>query len=390
MGRCVAPAALAASRRERIRDGAVDAASPFMPTSHRSQRRILRAAVAPQPIHTPSFSVDLRSIRYFVQIADLGSITRASEHLGIAQPALSRHVRSIEEELGTQLLVRMPRGVRLTGAGLQFLDHCRRIVRELGRARDELRSSSEVPKGRVILGLSPTTGPMLLPGVMERARRQCPQVALKVVEGFSSQLYDSLLTGKVDVAVLTNPAPSRALRLLPLISEPIVVLGKPEPRGARRFYTLPELARTPVVTTEAIRAIVDEQLARYGARLAIQAEVDAVEAIRRLVLRGIGPAIMPLSTFHDDVRAGRIAAFQIADATVHRILMLGLQAERRVPAAVEEVSQVLTAETNHLFDLGLFSLPAAQPHAGEPASAAKKKRKPAKERLNNPNHRKQA
>jgi len=324
--------------------------------------------------------MDLRSIRYFVQIAELGSITRASEHLGIAQPALSRHVRSVEEELGTQLLVRLPRGVRLTGAGLQFLDHCRRIVRELGRARDELRTTTEVPRGRVTLGLSPTTGPLLLPGVLERVRRQCPEVALKVVEGFSSQLYDSLLLSRVDLAVLTSPAPSRALRLLPLVSEPIVVLSPPQPRGSRHFYTLPELAKTPVVTTEAIRSIVDEQLSRYGARLNVEAEVDAVEAIRRLLLRGIGPAVMPLSAFHEDIRDGRIAAYQIADANVHRILMLGLQAERRVPAAVEEVSQIITAETNHLFDLGLFSLPAA----GVPQPIAARKRvraKPARPKL---------
>ena len=303
-------------------------------------------------------TVDLRSIRYFVQIAELGSITRASRHLGIAQPALSRHVRSIEDELSTQLLVRMPRGVRLTGAGLQFLDHCRRIVRELGRARDELRTSAAIPRGRVTLGLSPTTGPLLLPGVLERLRRQSPQVSLKVVEGFSSQLYDSLITGRVDVAVLTSPAETRALRLQPLTAEPIVVLTPPGSRGARRFYTVPELSKTPVVTTEAIRAIVDEQLARYGARLVIDAEVDAVEAIRRLLLRGIGPAVMPLSVFHDDIREGRISAFQIADANVHRMLMLGLQADARTPAAVEEVSQIVTAETQHLFDLGLFSLPA--------------------------------
>lgn len=324
--------------------------------------------------------MDLRSIRYFVQIAELGSITRASEHLGIAQPALSRHVRSVEQELGTQLLVRLPRGVRLTGAGLQFLDHCRRIVRELGRARDELRTTTEVPRGRVTLGLSPTTGPLLLPGVLERVRRQCPEVALKVVEGFSSQLYDSLLTSRVDLAVLTSPAPSRALRLLPLVSEPIVVLSPPQPRGSRHFYTLPELARTPVVTTEAIRSIVDEQLSRYGARLNVEAEVDAVEAIRRLLLRGIGPAIMPLSAFHDDIRDGRIVAFQIADANVHRILMLGLQAERRLPAAVEEVSQIITAETNHLYDLGLFSLPAAD--VPQPIVAPKRARaKPARAKL---------
>lgn len=303
--------------------------------------------------------MDLRSIRYFVQIADLGSITRAAQHLGIAQPALSRHLRSLEEELGTELLVRLPRGVRLTGAGRQFVDHCRRIMRELGRAQDELRSTTDMPQGRVVLGLSPTIAPLVLPGIVERVKRQCPQIALKVVEGFSIQLYDALLAGRVDLGLLTSPAPSRALKLTPLISEPIVVLAAPEARGTRRFYTLPELAKTPVITTEAIRSIVDDQVRRYGARLNIEAEIDAVEAIRRLLLRGIGPAVMPVSTFHEDVHSGAIAAFPIADANVHRILMLGQPAERKPSAASEEIAHILTAETNRLFDLGLFGLPAA-------------------------------
>jgi LysR family nitrogen assimilation transcriptional regulator len=307
--------------------------------------------------------MDLRSIRYFVRIAELGSITRAAGHLGIAQPALSRHVHAIEDELGTQLLVRLPRGVRLTGAGRQFLEHCRRIVRELARAKEELRSATEVPRGRVVLGLSPTTGPLLLPGIVERMRRQCPHVSLKIVEGFSTQLHDALLTGSADVAVLTNPVPSRALKLVPLLSEPIVVLAPPQARGTRRYYTLPELSKTPVITTEAIRAIVDEQIGRYGARLNVEAEIDAVEGIRRLLLRGIGPAIMPVSTFAEDIRSGKIAAFQIADTNVHRLLMLCEQAERSASAAVAELTEVVTAETNALADMGLFSLPATRlPH----------------------------
>jgi len=130
--------------------------------------------------------MDLRSIRYFVQIADCGGITRAAASLGVAQPALTRHVKTMEEELGLALLVRLPRGVRLTGAGRQFLDHCRRALRELDRARDELRANVESPRGEVILGVSPTLGPLLVPGIVERTRRQCPQVALKIVEHFSS------------------------------------------------------------------------------------------------------------------------------------------------------------------------------------------------------------
>jgi DNA-binding transcriptional LysR family regulator len=301
--------------------------------------------------------MDLRGIRYFVQIADCGSITRAAANLGVAQPALTRHVQGMEEELGMQLLVRLPRGVRLTGAGRQFLDHCRRALRELDRAREELKADSGSARGQVILGVSPTLGPLLVPGVVERVRRQCPQVALKIVEHFSTLLFDGLLTGRIDVALLTNPSASRALKLTPQIAEPIVVLSAPQPKDSRRFYTLAELSKTPVLVTEAIRTIVDDQIGRYGARLSVDYEVNAVEAIGRLLLRGVGPAVMPVSTFHQEIADGRIVAFPIADVNVHRSLMLAHPVERRTTAATEEVSQVVTAEMNMLFDRGVFSVP---------------------------------
>lgn len=319
--------------------------------------------------------MDLRSIRYFVEIADCGSITRAAGNLGVAQPALSRHVQALEKELGLQLLVRLPRGVRLTPAGRQFLEYGQRALRELERAREELRASPASARGRVILGVSPTLGPLLVPGVVERVRRQCPQVALKIVEHFSTLLFEGLVTGRVDVALLTNPPASRALRLALLISEPIVVLARAQPRETRRFFTLAELSRTPVIVTEAIRAIVDEQIGRYGTRLAVEYEVNAVEAIGRLLARGVGPAVMPVSTFHPELAAGRLVAFPIADVNVQRTLMLAHPAERRLSSATEEVSQIVTAELNALSERGVFSLPAAgraglRPRRGARAAAA--------------------
>ena len=303
--------------------------------------------------------MDLRGIRYFVQSAELGSMTRAAQHLRVAQPALSRHIRALEQELGVALLVRLPRGVRLTTAGRQFLDHCQRILRELGRAQDELRSGSATAQGQVILGVSPTTGPLLLPGVVERMRRQCPQIRLKVVEGFSNQLYDWLLAGRADVAILTNPVSSRMIKVTPLSSEPIVVFLQSQPRDAKRFLTAAELARTPVVSTEAIRIIADEQLQRHDARIRVEAEIDSVEAIRRLVLRGTCVALMPVSTFHDDLVARRLAAWPIVDANIHRILTLAQPAERRPSAAIDEVAQIVAAEVRTLGDSGVFSLPGA-------------------------------
>lgn len=319
--------------------------------------------------------MDLRGIRYFVQIAELGSITRAAQHLRVAQPALSRHLHALEQELGVTLLVRLPRGVRLTTAGRQFLDHCQRILRELARAQDELRSAAGAGKGRVILGVSPTTGPLLLPGVVERMRRQCPQISLKVVEGFSNQLYDWLQAGRADAAVLTNPVNSRSIRVAPLISEPVVVFANAQARPPRRYFTVAELARTPVVSTEAIRIIADEQLQRFRARVRLEAEIDSVEAIRRLALRGSGLALMPASTFHEDVASGRLLALPVVDANIHRILTLAQQAERRPSPAVDEVAQIVAAEVRALAEQGVFGPSGGRDGQPAPAPRARKNRK---------------
>lgn len=301
--------------------------------------------------------MDLKGIRYFVQIAELGSMTRAAQHLHVAQPALSRHIHALESELGVSLLVRLPRGVRLTTPGRQFLDHCRRVLRELDRAQDALRPGSDFAQGQVILGVSPTTGPLLLPGLILRMRRHCPQIGLRVVEGFSDQLHDWLQAGRADVAILTNPVASRTVKVTPLISEPIVVFECAHPELKPRFYTAAELGRTPVITTSAIRIIADEQLQRYGSRVHLESEIDAVEAIRRLVLGGISRALMPVSTFHDDLDQQRLMVSPIADLNLHRILTLGQPAERHPSAAIDEVAQIVSAEISELSERGLFDLP---------------------------------
>ena len=301
--------------------------------------------------------MDLRSLRFFVHIADAGSITRAAVELGIAQPALTRHVQAMESQLGAPLLERLPRGVRLTAAGRKFLEHARRVVREMDRAQAELTHSAQPAGGRVILGVSPTIAAWRVPGCVERCRSEAPELSIKVVEGFSPQLADALGTGRVDVALLTNPQPARALRYTPLLSEPIVVVG---PRGAapaRPFFTLAELARTPVLISDGIRAALEEQLARAGARLNVEVEIDSIEAIRALLLRGATHALMPVSTFHDDIASGRLSAWQIADASLHRMLVLAQSARPALPAATESLAQIVAAEIGGLFERGTFALP---------------------------------
>lgn len=307
--------------------------------------------------------MELRSIQYFVQIADEGSITRTAEKIGIAQPALTRHIKQLEAELGTQLLMRLPRGVRLTTSGRDFLDHARTIMLEVSRASEHVRGKAQAPRGTVVMGTSPTLAPRLLAGCVARARQQCPTVTLRVVEGFSPQLLDALLAGRLDLAVMTNPPRTTALALTPLCSEPLVVLSPPGTRGTRHAFSLPELCGTPLIVTVGLRTLVEQQLAAFGVGLRVEAEVDSVEAIRRLLLSGIGMTIMPVSAFHDEIRAGHLAAYPVEDANLHRILILARPVAEARSAAIDEVEHIVRGEMAGLLQEGFFRLPAREPIA---------------------------
>jgi LysR family nitrogen assimilation transcriptional regulator len=307
--------------------------------------------------------MELRSIQYFVQVADEGCITRTADKIGIAQPALTRHIKQLEAELGTQLLMRLPRGVRLTTSGRDFLDHARTIMLEVSRASKHVRGNAQTPNGKVVMGTSPTLAPLLLPGCVARARQQCPTVTLQVVEGFSPQLLDALLTGRLDLAVMTNPPRTTALTLTPLCSEPLVVLSPPGARGTRHAFSLAEICGTPFIMTVGIRTLVEQQLAGFGGGLRVEAVVDSVEAIRRLLLSGVGMTIMPVSAFHDEIRAGQLAVYPIENANLHRILILARPVAELRSAAIDEIEHIVRGEMAGLLQAGIFRMPAEDPLA---------------------------
>lgn len=299
--------------------------------------------------------MDIRALKCFIWTAELGNITRASAELGIVQSALSRKLQNIEQELGAALFVRLPRGIQLTPAGQQFLGRARRILRELESARSEISNQAAV-EGAVTLGLSPTLAPIIAPGCLEQVHRDFPEVALKVVEGFSSVMLEPLLSGRIDVAVLTNPPRVSGLRLEPAVSEEVVVVTAPGVRGIQPFYTLDELCRTPLLVTSGFRTVVDDQLRKLGKQLAAGTEIDSVEAIRRIVARGRGVTVMPVSTYQEDIRAGRLDAFHIADANLHRLLVIAMPPENRTSPAMQKIVEVLGRQFSALADDGIFSL----------------------------------
>lgn len=167
--------------------------------------------------------MDLQALRSFVAVADAMSFSRAAEGLHLAQPAVSQQIKRLERELGTALLQRSTRRVDLTPAGESLLPRARAILAEVARAEAEVRLLEQGLAGRVAVGFVGTATYDLLPRLARSVRAQLPAVALEVFgEQLSPALVDGLLSRRLDVAVMRDPAPDPLLVVRPLRSERLV------------------------------------------------------------------------------------------------------------------------------------------------------------------------
>jgi LysR family nitrogen assimilation transcriptional regulator len=241
--------------------------------------------------------MDLKQIEYFVRVAELGSFTRASAALDVAQPALSRQVRLLEVELRQNLLVRNGRGAVPTEAGKLLLEHGRGILHQVERAREELGRVRGALAGRVAVGLPPSIARLMAVPLIHAFRREMPEATLSITEALSSAMHESLVSGRLDIALLYNAVPSPDVELAPLLEEDLYLV-QARARG-RKAATAPlslqELAQAPLVIPSrpnAIRMQVETELARQGLRPTITMEIDGVAAILELVAEGAGSAVL--------------------------------------------------------------------------------------------------
>ena len=172
--------------------------------------------------------MDLKQLEYFVRVAELGSFTRASIALDIAQPALSRQVRLLEVELRQNLLVRNGRGATPTEAGKLLLEHARGILHQVDRAREELGRVRGALAGRVAIGLPPSLARVLTVPLTRAFRQQMPDAQLSISEGLSVTMQEWLVTGRLDIALLYHAQPAPEIELTPLQEEELLLI---EPRA---------------------------------------------------------------------------------------------------------------------------------------------------------------
>ncbi|MBS0455511.1 MAG: LysR family transcriptional regulator [Proteobacteria bacterium] len=241
--------------------------------------------------------MELRQLQYFVSVAEAGSFSGGAVALNLAQPSLSRQVALLESELGQRLLVRTGRGVSLTEAGQALLTHARAMLDLERRARDELRDMDESPGGRVVVGLPPRVALGMSAALIQRFREQFPRAVITVLEGLSASLRESLIAGRLDMALLFDPAAAPQLSYEPLIREKLLLVAPASSKLPARV-SLASLTSYPMVlpsAPNAIRQLLDNALVPRGIHLNVLAEVGAVRTVLDLVAKGVGCTILPES-----------------------------------------------------------------------------------------------
>ncbi len=279
--------------------------------------------------------MDLKQLEYFVRVAELGSFTRAAIALDVAQPALSRQVRLLEVELRQSLLTRNGRGAVPTEAGKLLLAHGRGILHQVDRAREELGRVRGSLAGRVAVGLPSSLARVLTVPLTRAFRRQMPDATISISEGLSVAMQESLVNGRLDIAVLYNAHSSAELEIAPLLEEELLLVQLRAAGSVEDAPTVPislkAVSQLPLVIPSrpnAIRMHIESEMANIGCRLNIALEIDGVSAILDLVADGAGCAVLSRNAVANSVRPSAFTVSTIHDPVLRTKVSLATSSLR--------------------------------------------------------------
>jgi len=264
--------------------------------------------------------VELRQVRYFVMVVELGSMGRAAAELGVVTYALSQQISRLESELSTRLLQRTSTGVLPTDAGLAFLRQAQLMLRHADAAVQAAQQSRL--SGQVSIGLAPTTASVLGLPLILAMRERYPEVRLHLVESLSGYLTSMLNSRQIDLAVLFRTEAARRWSVLPLLDERLFVIGLESMQGMprQRRVRLTRVAGLPLVLPSGphgLRSTIDAAFAAAGVRPNVVAEIDSLAILMDAVRAGLCATIQPgaATARLDDPR---LVLREVADAQASR------------------------------------------------------------------------
>lgn len=293
---------------------------------------------------TEGSAINLRQLRYFMKVIETGNITRASEQLLVAQPALGLQIRLLERDLGVALLVRHSRGVAATAAGRLLYERAAGIVQSVEETRHAVMALGASHCETVVLGLTPSIMNQVGPDLLIDARDQAPNIFVSLVEEMSFALVEALERGEVDLA-LAYDAPERpSLYRRALMAEELLFVTAPgSPIDASIAFA--EALRHDLVLAggrDPVRRIVQIEAERRALPVKVSFEAQSISVMKNVVARGRAASFMPYGSVIDELRNGTLVARRVGDAIIRRTLYL-VRPSKHPPFRHEEAIQDVLA-----------------------------------------------
>lgn len=289
-------------------------------------------------------AMDIAQLRTLIHVAELGSVSKAADRLNIAQPALSRQIRQLEQELGTDLFERHGRGMVITETGRAVLVHASRVMAEMEAIRDTVASGRTSFRGTVSVGTTPTVAEIVTVPLVTALRRTHPDLAVRLSAAYSGHILDWLQRGQIDVAVSYNPRRLHTLRIVPIMIETLLLVGpggREEPGAPVPFARLAGMDLVLPSPGHMLRDIAHDCARRAGIELRVVVEADSFQSLINLVRAGIGATVLPLAPVHAMVAAGDLTAAPLTDPSPTRELVVAYPADRPVSRAARLVGETV-------------------------------------------------
>lgn len=297
--------------------------------------------------------MELRQLRYFVRVVELGSMGRAARDLGVVTSALSQQISRLESELSTRLLQRTSTGVVPTAAGKALRQEAELVLRHAANAAQAAQAARLA--GHVSIGMAPTTSSVLGVPLLQAMQRRYPDVRLHLVESLSGNLSQMLGRRQLDLAVLFHAGSRQGWTLLPMLTEQLFVVAQPDryPLPAEGGLSLNDIVNLPLVLptgSHGLRAVIDAAFFHYGHEPNVVAEVDGLSMLMDIVQAGLAATIQPGAAV---VRANDRKLLRIPlldDRMVRRNIVASLSDDQLSPAGLAarvvlvDVMRTLVAE----------------------------------------------
>lgn len=252
--------------------------------------------------------VSLRQLEYFVAVAESSSFRRAADRLGVSQPTLTAQIAGLEQSLGGALFERSRAGTMQSPMGRELLRYARSVLEEFQGLVDHATSLTSGPAGTYRFGVTPTTGPYLLPQILPDLHREYTSLKFYVREGMPRSLEDDLIAGRHDLILTPLPLASQSLTIVRLFREQLKLVVPTEHRLAKKSQiNRKDLRGEEVLTLEdhdQLHMQIERVCERLGAVVRRDYEGTSLDTLRQMVVMGMGLAFLPALYIRSEIREG--------------------------------------------------------------------------------------